>query len=112
MRLHFFLIIIMLTACRKEVTIPKDVLSQEKMAEILVEFHLLEAKIDLLNISMDSATEVYRHFEPQVYSRYEVDSVQYRESLAFYMDNPALMHSIYETVVDSLMLREKNNRID
>ena len=112
MRQYLFLFIIMLTACQNENHIPEHILPQETMQAILMEFHLLEAKIDNLHVPRDSAKQMYEHFEPQVYDKYGVDPALYEESLSFYMGHPALLHDIYEGVVDSLMVREKNHRID
>jgi hypothetical protein len=98
-------------SCREE-TIPQDILTPEAMNELLLEFHLLEAKIEQLNLDLDSSRQVYAHFEPQVLAKYGVDSATYKESLEFYLNHPALFHDVYEVVVDSLMVREKYRNID
>ena len=82
------------------------------MTELLVDFHLLEAKIEQLGVKPDSAKKVYSHFATLLYEKYEVDSAQYQESLLFYLDHPEMMHDIYEVVVDSLNLRDRSKRVD
>lgn len=111
-RSHLFLNIILLTACVGAPEIPEGTIPEQQMTELLVDFHLLEAKIEQLGVKPDSAKKVYSHFADQLYKKYDVDSAQYQKSLLFYLDNPEIMHDIYEVVVDSLMLRDRAKRID
>ncbi len=104
--------IILLTACIDNDTIPEDVIKKHKMANILVDFHLLESKIEQLDIEPDSAAEVYDHFEDLIFEQHNVDSLIYRESLLFYLDHPHIMNDIYIEVVDTLMVRERAKRIN
>ena len=82
------------------------------MSEVLTDFHLLESKLSNLDISRDSASIMYVHFEPQIYTKHDVDSAHYQESLKFYMSRPKLIGSIYGVIVDSLSVRESARRIN
>ncbi len=112
MRLLQICLIILLVACKNNDQIPEDIIEPEKMALILRDVHLLEAKVSQLFLKKDSAEKVYYFLEKEIFAKHQIDSAGYANSLDFYADNPALYHDIYEIVVDSLMLREKNKNID
>ena len=99
-------------ACTPSANVPDDVLDSQRMAEILEDFHLLEFKIQQLNLPIDSQVQVYAHFEAKLLQKHMTDSLTYQKSLEFYSDHPDLMFTIYETVVDSLTLREKTRKIE
>ncbi|MBV6645152.1 MAG: DUF4296 domain-containing protein [Cyclobacteriaceae bacterium] len=109
-QLHF-LIFFILTACISKPEIPTGTLSKEKMSAILIDIHLLETKIDALRLDKDSARITYAHFENLILEKHEVDRETYLTSLKFYTDQTEDFYDIYEVVVDSLMLREKNQNI-
>ncbi|MFY0690187.1 MAG: DUF4296 domain-containing protein [Cyclobacteriaceae bacterium] len=112
MRVLLFLVIILLTACRDVKEVPGEVLAQEKMSSILVDIHLLEAKMDQLGLSLDSGDVLYAHLQGLIFEEYGTDSLQYQNSLLYYLQNPGKMESVYNVVIDSLMLREKEHRIE
>ena len=82
------------------------------MTSVLVDVHLLEAKVLQLNLSTDSTTKVYSILEKQLFEKHNTDSLQYAESMKFYAREPELFHDIYEIVVDTLMIRERSKKID
>lgn len=91
---------------------PKGTLSKKQMTAILVDIHLLESKIDRLRLKPDSAEIVYAHFESQIFEKHGVDPDNYRESLRYYTEVVDEFYTIYEGVVDSLMVREKNHNME
>jgi hypothetical protein len=112
MRILQLLGFIILAACANSDKKPENVIEQQKMADILTEIHLLEAKVGQLYLAKDSTERLYRKLERELFAKYEVDSLTYIESLDYYSANPAEFLEVYEGVVDSLMVREKQKRIE
>ena len=102
----------MSAACTSKVEPPQDLVSPAKMSEILVDIHLLEKKISQSRVPYDSQQLMYAHFEQLVFEKHQLDSATYINSLKYYLADPALMETIYTSVVDSLTVREKTKRID
>ena len=101
-------VLVILSACSTKPEPPQDLLPQEKMVEILIEVHLLEAKIKNLSIRpIDSAKVVYAHYEKLLFADFNITQDQYERSFNYYTENLPEFKDIYTTVVDSLMQREK-----
>lgn len=111
MRIFLLSLIFILTACSQEVSKPDYVISEQKMTELLVEIHLLEAKVNQLRIPSDSAQEVYSILQNELFENFEVDSIDYVRSIEYYAEDPDRFHDMYEIVVDSLMVKEKSKKL-
>lgn len=112
---HNFSIIILLAvlfvACSGEEKLPNDILTQEEMTHIMIQIHLLEAKVGRLGISKDSALTVYAHFENVILKDSEVDSSIYFESFQYYSVHPKIFSKLYAAVTDSLMEMESKEKL-
>lgn len=101
-------VLVIVSACSTQSDVPEDLIPQDKMVSLLVEFHLLEAKIKKLDIRpMDSAKVVYSHYENLIFADFNISVDQYERSFNYYIDNTVQFKDIYDTVVDTLMQREK-----
>lgn len=104
----FLLLTIFLTSCQDEPEVPKGTLSEAKMAQILTDIHLLEARIGRLGItSLDSSTIITEHFKLKIFKKYGTDSATYNRSYQFYSTNPVFLERIYEDVVKKLETKQK-----
>lgn len=83
-------------------TIPDSVLSQEKMAEVLVDVHLLEASLNVSALSRDQQIMNSIHPDSDVLKKHNVTKEQYQESFTFYSQNPLLLGEIYQFVLNNL----------
>ena len=78
------------------------------MVKILMEVHVLEAKVNQVPIvPKDSTQAVYDHYENLLFEELGVTKAQYEMSFLYYVDHPNDFEKIYTAVVDSLMQREK-----
>ncbi|GAB1856167.1 hypothetical protein MHTCC0001_10020 [Flavobacteriaceae bacterium MHTCC 0001] len=78
---------------------PKNLISKDKMVGILLDLKLIESVTGRDKKVLDSAKVIPEHY---VYKKYNIDSVQFAESNAYYayfMDDYA---DIYQRVKDSL----------
>jgi hypothetical protein len=112
MRTSYFLLFILLTACASEPEPPKNLIPEEKMALIMADIHLLESKVKGIRISSDSAEAVFNHLEQKIFEKHNVERSAYVTSIKFYTDHPDRLHDIYQVVVDSLMVRQKQKRFN
>lgn len=82
---------------------PDNLLSEDKMADILTEVHLAEARISRVNLrSVDSSQIAYKHLEDKIFKKFGVDTATYRKSYIFYSSHPANMEAIYKQVTEKL----------
>lgn len=104
----FLTVLVIVSACSPKMDVPEDLIPEDQMVSILVEVHLLEAKIKKLDIRpRDSAKLVYDHYEKLIFADFNIDQDQYERSFNHYVDNTTQFKKIYDTVVDTLMQREK-----
>ncbi|TLU99987.1 DUF4296 domain-containing protein [Dyadobacter luticola] len=98
--------------CKEDEKPPKNTLSEEQMATILTDIHLAESRVNRLQLrSLDSSLMIFNKLKDDVWKKYKVDTVAYRESYAYYMTRPELMTRIYEKVNKKIETREKKNDI-
>ncbi|MEM6643026.1 MAG: DUF4296 domain-containing protein [Bacteroidota bacterium] len=103
----FLLLLVVLLACGGAEK-PEDLLSPEQMTKILMEVHILESKVsELPVVPSDSKFAVFNHFEKQLFEAQNVSAEQYESSFKYYLDHPKEFEKIYNTVVDSLLQKEK-----
>ncbi|MFN8345492.1 MAG: DUF4296 domain-containing protein [Spirosomataceae bacterium] len=106
--LSFLILIVWLTSCQEEPEIPAGTIPEPKMAQILVDMHLLEARVGRLGLtSLDSSTIVTERLKQKLFKKYSTDSAAYNRSYQFYSTNPAFMERIYTDVVKQLEKRQK-----
>lgn len=78
------------------------------MIKVLMEIHLLEARIDEVSIvPKDSVQLVYEHYENLLFDSLDISQEQYEISFNYYLSNPKEFEKIYSAVVDSLLQKEK-----
>lgn len=96
-------------ACRTEPDIPDDIIAEDKMANILVDIHLLEAKIDALGIPIDSSQRLYKAYEYDLLTnKYQVDTVTYKKSFSFYRKHLKEFARVYDQVQRSTEEKQKD----
>ena len=98
----FFLFFLISLSCSKKP--PADVLSTEKMTDIITDLQLADVayKLELL-------PEVYKN-QPQKYyleilSAHQTDSATYNRSMIYYAENPQLLKKIYIGVEKNLQVQ-------
>lgn len=95
---------VFLFACKDTdvIPIPDSVLPEEKMAQILVDVHLLEST---MNIHAGAVGKIGAGGSPvrlNLYKKHHVSREQFDESYTFYTENPELLAEIYQLVLNDL----------
>lgn len=102
----------LLTGCGGEDKLPPDTLSEQQMADILTDIHLAETRVNKLQLrSLDSSLMIFNRLKSDIWKKYKVDTVAYRDSYNYYMTHPERMTRIYENVGKKIEQREKTNNI-
>jgi hypothetical protein len=95
-------------AIPEEVPPPAQLLPKEKMVSLLVQLHLLEARVEASRLSPDSARALFQTQKTALLWKNDVsekDSLLQR-SYRYYAINNKDMDEIYKAVVDSLERRK------
>ena len=93
------LFIVFLIACGSpKEKIPDDILSKEKMIEIVTELHVTEASINLNLYNADSLKTIY--------SKHQVTKSQYDSSFKYYALHPKQLSEIYKGVLNEISKRQ------
>jgi hypothetical protein len=79
------------------------------MVRVLIDVHILEAKVKKLYLPRDTSKMVYNHYEKMLFKDQGISKAQYEESMSYYIDEIGTMKDIYDQVVDSLLARQKTN---
>ena len=98
---------VVLLACGKEERVPEDVLPKEKMVSFLIDIYVAEGKVQNLRVSRDSAIALFEVYEEKLFEEHDIDKDTYVKSMSYYYDHPQKLELIYETVLDSLNLKEQ-----
>jgi hypothetical protein len=81
------------------IVVPDSVLPKEKMADVMVDIHLLEAT---LNIHAGGNDKDLVPAKINIYEKHQISKTQFEESYKFYTENPELLAEIYQKVLDNL----------
>lgn len=82
------------------------------MANILIDIHLAEGKVEEMRLQQDTAKIYFDYFEQEIFDKHGVDPDNYKESLKYHIDNIKTLDQIYAIVLDSLNLRREVTKID
>lgn len=97
---------LLFVSCDKEKP-PTDILSQDELTKIMIEFYLGEAKLSNYALPYDSASKLFIPYEESVLKKYNVPDSTLLKTYQYYFDHPRELEKIYDIVIDSLNLREK-----
>ncbi len=94
---------------------PNNLVSPEKMEQMLSELHIVDALINQKNIAADSAKKLSTDYYDLIYRKYAVTANDFNKSFQYYLHNPADMDSIYVKVLENLNMEDlklKKNMVD
>ncbi len=105
-----FLAILLVTACNPDQPKdPKGLYSRQKIASVMKDLYILEAKIKELGIPKDSAKVIFKIYEKRIFEKHQVEDSIYRLSFKHYFNDPKALNDIYTILADSLSLEERLN---
>jgi len=96
-------------ACQKDKR-PEGVLSPEELSKLMVERYLAEARISGKNMVKDSAMKYFVPFEEKLKAKHGVSDSTMRITYQYYISHSGELEKIYDSVIDTLSLREQKER--
>jgi Domain of unknown function (DUF4296) len=85
-----------------QITIPDNVLSEEKMAKVMVDIHLLEATLNINTYTKDRVNIGTITPTSDILKKNKTTKKEYDDSFNFYTQNPALLGEVYDLVLIDL----------
>jgi hypothetical protein len=87
---------------------PANLVDEDKMADILAEVHLSEARISKMAIgSADTSALLFKRLQSNILKKFGVDTASYTQSFVYYSARPDKLSKIYEQVIENLKAIEK-----
>ena len=96
-------------ACQKDKR-PEGVLSPEELSKLMVEMYLAEERISGKNMVKDSAMKYFVPFEEKLKAKHGVSDSIMRMTYQYYISHSEELEKIYDSVIDTLSLREQKER--
>jgi len=113
-KIALIFICLLLVSCseKKAVVIPANIFSKQKMVNVMLDIHLLEASMSLNATSVDKNNPANPASYFDVLKKNNISKKQYDESFEFYSQHPALLNEIYQLVLNDLskMQAEVSNK--
>jgi len=104
--LAFSLIGLLSCGDEEKVKVPKDLLPPAKLTSILADIHLAESRVELMRVSPDTATVVFKRLQAEIFKKQNVSEKDFLKTYDFYLNNIKELDKIYERLVDTLGMRE------
>lgn len=86
---------------------PEGVLTQPQLASLIVDVYVAEARLDQLPIVKDSAIRLFIPFEEKLLKNKGISDSTLRKTYAYYLANPKELEQVYDSVIDTLVLRDQ-----
>ncbi len=86
---------------------PQEVLTQPQLAALLVDIYMAEARLDKLAIAKDSSIRFFIPFEQKMLQAKGIPDSILRKTYSYYLANPKELEHVYDSVIDTLALREQ-----
>jgi len=84
-----------------KIKIPEGILCKDTMVEVLTDIHLVKAS-QQMGIALDTLDTSRRTPFDYVWKKHHITEEEYNNSLSFYTQNPNMLDSIYENVLNNL----------
>lgn len=109
-------LVFFISACadkkEKQVNVPKVLLSEQRMAEILSETQLVEAYLNQIPYSKRGNNDSDYVYFPVVFEKYGIDKAIFLENLAYYSEDTEKIGAIYDqSIVQLNKLKAKDLEI-
>ncbi len=113
MRVPGLVVMLLLSAvvsCGKKEARPAGILSHAQMVDWMMKIYIAESRISLLSLPVDSAYRLFRPYQDSLMKQRGLQDSVLHKSYQYYLSNSGELEAIYDTVIDSLSLRETRMR--
>ncbi|MGQ9845911.1 MAG: DUF4296 domain-containing protein [Bacteroidales bacterium] len=94
-----------LFSCKQNSTeIPEGVISRDSMINIIVDLHLVDAVLQNPMTQSKVGDIPSNNLYKAVMKKYHISKERFDKSMDFYSDNPVMLDSMYDSVIEKLSL--------
>ena len=86
---------------------PQGILTQPQLAALLVDIYLAESRLNTLPVAKDSSIRFFIPFEQKILQAKGIPDSILRKTYSYYLANPKELEQVYDSVIDTLALREQ-----
>ncbi len=105
-KLIFIISVLIVAACGNDTSVPKGILSMNKMTSVLIDYHIAEQEVGKTILSYDSAKYLFHSkYYPDVLSKHKVSKEEFEKSFQYYTSNLEQFQVVYLAVEDSLKIK-------
>lgn len=106
LRLCALLFLLTLISCsKKEEKIPSDIISKEKMVELLIDFHISQAQLQIQS-PVENISQLKENYYSFILQKHKTNYNQVKKSFDYYAAHPELFSSVYENVITELSKKQ------
>lgn len=111
-KIFFAFVVLFIFSCSNSKQPPTDIIPRDTLISVIVDMHI--ADVILLNpnvqskISDISSNKLYQ----TVLNKYNITRERFNKSMDYYANNPEVLDSIYDIVIERLNLIESEGRTD
>jgi Domain of unknown function (DUF4296) len=105
----FFLVLLLsgsIISCEKE-KLPDGVLDHQKFSAVLVDIYLAQSRLNASLAKRDSADLLFKPFEEKLLQLHHTSDSVMKKTYEYYIAHPKELELIYDSVIDTLSLREQ-----
>lgn len=107
--LFYTLLISLATSCQKE-KLPAGVLTKEELSALMVNIYLAEARLSVALVPRDSADKLFKPFQAKLLKGKGLSDSSMNLTYQYYVSHPKELEQIYDSVIDTLALREQRSK--
>ena len=98
-----FVFSIVFYSCKEDKVIkPESILSQQKMTNILIEMHLIDAHLNLAIMPQDSIKMMLVNEYGELFEKEGISQSKFNDSYKWYSNHSDELDAIYENIVNAL----------
>jgi hypothetical protein len=105
---------VLILSCKNDslntVSKPKNLLTKNQMAEIIVDMHVAEAGLNASNLSLDSLKNMSAGYDSFIFDKYQIKEEDFEKSYDYYLCIPYELDSVYQNVIELLNAKESKSR--
>ena len=90
---------------------PADLISEEKMIDVLIDVHITESALSLQNFNRDSSLRLFVYYKEDIFKEYKISEKQFQESYDYYARHSKQFDHMYEVIIDSLKVKEAMGKL-
>lgn len=107
--LYILFFVVIISSCNNKEELPKDILPQEDLINVIAEVEMAQALIKLKFNTTDTIINQKAIFE-DVFIEMNTTEEQFNKSLNYYSQQPKILLEIYEKVIIKLSKQQAENQ--